>query len=131
MTLEIDLFDTLDFVMYARSSSSEPQRLNQQFDQILQQVQALGRPWNCVGRYHDLGCSGQTAGQRPGFQRLLMDLRTGQLEAQLVLVESLDRLNRQAEDVTLQTELDDFGLMLLATDQLFCDSQSEVATEAL
>jgi len=77
-----------------------------------------GEGWVAIEtRYDDLGISGATTA-RPGFQRLMADMRDGLID--VIAVYKLDRLSRSLADFARLIEvLDEHGVSFVSTTQAF------------
>jgi DNA invertase Pin-like site-specific DNA recombinase len=83
-------------VIYARYSSDQ-QRVASIEDQIrICRARADREGWTVVGTFADHAISGAT-NQRPEFQRLTAELKTGRID--VVMAESLDRFSRDLEHI--------------------------------
>ncbi len=120
---QINFLKPLRFVMYARVSSDKqnPRSPDQQFENILKKVKALQRPWICVGQYRDDGISGRHTDRRPSFQRMQRDLKSGKVRADLILVDTFERLSRSEDGMIFRWQLEQIGVWVLTTDTQFAD----------
>lgn len=111
-------------VIYARMSSDRqnPRSPDQQVEEIQRRITGLGHRWNVVKVYRDDGISGQFLRKRPGFQSMLTDVRTGSMNVDLILVDTLERLGRVDELPTIRKELfEQNGVLVLTGDSNFAD----------
>src|ERR1700742_3894583 len=83
-------------VLYVRMSSDKqnPRSPEQQIQEIKRRLQALGYRWVIVTIYRDNAKSGKYLRKRKDFQRMLRDLKTGTVVADLILLDSLERFAR-------------------------------------
>src|SRR6185503_5169486 len=86
-------------VLYLRMSSDRqnPRSPDQQAQEIERRIKALGYEWNIVKTYRDEAISGRYLRRRPAYQQMLSELRTGAVVADLILVDTLERLGRVEE----------------------------------
>lgn len=110
--------------IYARMSSDRqnPRSPDQQVEEILRRIKALGYPWNVAKVYRDDGISGQYQRKRPGYQDMLKEVRTGSMNVDMILVDTLERLGRVEELPTIRRELYiHHGVLVLTGDSNFAD----------
>ena len=114
-------------VIYGRMSSDmqNPGSPDQQEREIRKKVNQLNVPWNIVKVYSDSAISGRTH-DRPGLQRMLADLKSGRVRADVVLVDTFERLSRSENAHDLRTELSRRGIFVLTLDSGFADPTSAV-----
>lgn len=115
------------FVIYARMSTSmqNPRSPEQQIAEINRVLKALGRPWVCIGIYRDAGTSGRYMSKRRDFTRMMQDIKTGQVQPDLILVDTLERFGRMKELETIRRELHTkYGVLVLTADSGFADPTS-------
>jgi DNA invertase Pin-like site-specific DNA recombinase len=115
------------FVSYGRMSSDQqnPRSPDQQFDTIKSTLQRSGYPWIQCGDYRDDGISGRYVSKRPGFQKMLEDIKTGRITADLILVDTLERFGRMEELPELRRSLQNkHGILVLTADSVFADPTS-------
>lgn len=111
-------------VIYARMSSDRqnPRSPDQQVEEIQRRIAGLGHRWNVIKVYRDDGISGKFLRKRPGFQSMLTDVRTGSMNVDLILVDTLERLGRVEELPTIRKELfERNGVLVLTGDSNFAD----------
>ncbi len=110
--------------IYARMSSDRqnPRSPDQQVDEIQRRITGLGHRWNVIKVYRDDGISGQYQRKRPGYQDMLKEVRTGSVNVDLILVDTLERLGRVEELPTIRKELyTHHGVLVLTGDTNFAD----------
>jgi len=121
----------VDAVIYARFSSD-----NQRDESITAQVRACTEyakkhGYNVVRVYTDEAKSARTD-DRPGFQRMIEDIRSGKVKVDVVLVHKLDRFARNRYDSVIYRKiLSQAGAKLLAVDQPIGDGPESVLLESL
>jgi DNA invertase Pin-like site-specific DNA recombinase len=111
-------------VIYVRMSSDKqnPRSPKQQIDEIKRRLLALGYRWVIVKIYRDEAKSGKYLRKRNGYQQMLRDLKTGTVVADLILVDTLERLGRVEELPTIRKELfERHGILVLTGDSNFAD----------
>ncbi|MDW8069079.1 MAG: recombinase family protein [Anaerolineae bacterium] len=105
--------------IYTRVSSAELQLEGYSLEaqQTACERLAQERGWEVTARYTDPGASARTA-DRPAFQQLLEDARSGRFD--VIIVHKLDRFSRSVVDVllTLQ-ELEKLGVALVSATEQF------------
>jgi site-specific DNA recombinase len=112
------------YVTYLRMSTDQqnPRSPKQQRDTIEMVRTRLGLPWVLVDDYTDAGISGRLIGKRPGFQRMLRDIRTRVIKIDLILVDSFERFGRANEMDSIRRELyNRHGILVLTADNNFAD----------
>ena len=115
------------YVRYGRMSSNKqnPRSPDQQFDTIEAVRQRLEYPWTQRHDYRDDGISGRYMRKRPGFWKMLADIRTGRIKVDLVLVDTLERFGRMRALPTLREQLENkYGVLILTADSNFADPTS-------
>ncbi len=111
-------------VLYVRMSSDKqnPRSPDQQIAEIKRRLHALGYRWVVVTIYRDEAVSGKFLRKRKGYQKMLRDLKTGTVVADLILVDTLERLGRVDELPTIRKELfERHGILVLTADSNFAD----------
>ena len=111
-------------VLYLRMSSDKqnPRSPQQQIDEIKRRLHALGYRWVIVKIYRDDAISGKFLRKRKGYQEMLRELKTGAVVADLILVDTLERLGRVEELPTIRKDLfERHGILVLTADSNFCD----------
>jgi DNA invertase Pin-like site-specific DNA recombinase len=114
---------TYRYVMYARMSSDRqnPRSPDQQFEEIKSRIQRLGYPWVYINSFRDDGVSGRMI-KRPGLDKMLAGIRSGQLKVDLVLLDTMERLGRNDELGSLIRDLRvNHGVLVLTADRSFAD----------
>lgn len=111
-------------VQYVRMSSDmqNPRSPEQQMQEMNRRISSLGYRWNVVKVYRDDGISGRYLRKRPGFQEMLRELKAGTVAADLILVDTLERLGRVEELPFIRKELSErHGILVLTADSNFAD----------
>lgn len=117
-------------VRYARMSSElqNPRSPDQQFDEIERTKQRKGyEHWINVADYRDDGISGRYLRKRPGFREMIDAIRSGILQVDATLVDTLERYGRAHEIGQLRHELKTkYGVLILTADTGFADPTDQV-----
>ena len=110
-------------VIYARMSdkSQNPRSPDQQIAVINELIKRQQRRWNVIAIYRDDGISGRYHRKRKEFTRMIRELKSGACRAQLVLVDTFERLSRADNSAKTREELADFGVLVLTADSTFQD----------
>lgn len=110
-------------VIYARMShkSQNPRSPDQQIELIQKLIADKGLPWKVVAIYRDDGISGRYSKKRKGFSRMQRDLRSGACQAQLLLVDTFERLSRSEDSSALRERFKKQGVLVLTADSAFHD----------
>ncbi len=114
-------------VIYARMSTAQQNERSpeQQVDEIRRRMKSLDYHWNIVKVYRDDAISGRYQSRRLGYQEMLREIRTGAINTDLILVDTLERLGRVEELPTIRKELlEQHGVLVLTGDVNFCDPTS-------
>lgn len=121
------IFDPCRFyrvVIYVRMSSDKqnPRSPDQQVQEIERRLKALGYQWVIVKVYRDDAISGRYIRKRTAYQQMLRDLKTGTVVADLILVDTVERLGRVEELPTIRKDLfERHGILVLTGDSNFAD----------
>lgn len=111
-------------VLYLRMSSDaqNPRSPDQQEYEIRQRLQALGYRFVIVKVYRDDGKSGRYLRKRLGYQQMLRDIKTGVVQVDLILVDTLERFGRVDDLPLIRKELlERHGVLILTADSHFAD----------
>lgn len=113
-------------VIYARMSTDRqnPRSPDQQIATIRELISRLKLPWTIVVIYRDDGISGRYQRKRPEFQKMMHDLRSGTVKADLVLVDTFERLSRGDDNAEIRRKLLRAGVLVLTADSNFQDPTS-------
>ena len=99
-----------------------PRSPDQQFDNMDAVLGRLRHPWILLRDYRDDAISGRYLRKRPGFQRMLHDIKTGAVRPDLILVDTAERLGRVDELTAIRQDLyNRHGVLVLTADSLFAD----------
>src|SRR5262249_10567464 len=124
---QVDLGKPLRAALYLRMSSDRqnPRSPEQQRDTIEATVRRLGLPWTIDAVSTDSGVSGKLVRNRPGFQRMLRDIRPGAVVADAILVDPFERFGRgEGLDGPRRGLLLRHGVVVLTADTSFTDPTS-------
>lgn len=120
----------LRYVRYGRMSTEgqNPRSPDQQFDEIERTKNRRGYAnWRLVGEWRDDGISGRYMRKRPGFREMIESIRSGRLQVDAILVDTLERFGRAHEVETVREELRiKHGALVLTADSDFSDPTSVV-----
>lgn len=111
-------------VIYLRMSSDKQNERSpdQQLDDIKKKLKALCLPWVIVKVYRDDAKRGIYLRKRPDYQRMLQDIKTGAVVADLIVVDNIERFGRVEELPHIRKELfDHYGVLVVSADTNFCD----------
>lgn len=109
---------------YLRMSDphQNPRSPEQQDDVIRRRILALARDWQIIKTFRDDGVSGRYLRKRPGFQQMMLEIRTGLIKPDLILVDTIERFARLEELPQLRKELlEHYGVLVLTADTDFAD----------
>jgi DNA invertase Pin-like site-specific DNA recombinase len=107
------------------SDQQNPRSPEQQFRTINDTLQRFGYRWITVRDYRDDAKSGKFMRGRPEFQQMLEDIRTGAMQVDLILVDTLERFGRMQDLDTIRRELQNkYGVLILTADTSFADPTS-------
>lgn len=111
-------------VLYVRMSgdNQNPRSPDQQIAEIKRRLKAAGYRWVIVTVYRDDAKSGKFLRTRTGYLKMLRDLKTGTVVADIILVDTLERLGRVEELPTIRKQLfERHGILVLTADTNFAD----------
>lgn len=111
-------------VAYLRMSSDQqnPRSPDQQLDEIQRRLQQLGYNWRIIKVYRDDAKSGRYLRKRTEYQRMMRDLKSGAVKADLILVDTLERFGRVDDLVNIRADLyGKHGVLVLTADSSFAD----------
>lgn len=121
-----DLSQPRRALLYARTSSSpqSPDSLDKQVQRVQGRMHALGYDWTVIKVY----CNNAVGGplnELAAFRQMLQELRAGVIVADVILVETLERLGRLADLQAILKELFvEYGIRVLTRDSDFADSDT-------
>jgi DNA invertase Pin-like site-specific DNA recombinase len=128
LTRTFDAKQTHRYVRYARMSTEmqNPRSPDQQFDEIDRTLRRLGHDWTHVADYRDDATSGRLIKKRPSFSRMLSDLRTKRVDADVILVDTFERFGRSDDIGLIRKKLADRNrIYVLIADSQFADPTTE------
>ncbi|HEY4261959.1 MAG TPA: recombinase family protein [Schlesneria sp.] len=110
-------------VIYVRMSSTRqnPRSPDQQIATINEVIKRLGLPWIVVAIYRDDAISGTLTKRRPQFQKMLSDLRSGAVQADLIAVDTFARLTRSKDASHIRHKIERMGLLVVTANSSFAD----------
>jgi DNA invertase Pin-like site-specific DNA recombinase len=111
-------------IVYLRMSDKmqNPRSPDQQLADIKCRIAALGLNWQIVMVYRDDAVSGRLLWRRPDFRRMMNEIRQGTVVADLILVDTHERLGRVDEMAGIKKELlNQHGILVLTGDTNFAD----------
>ncbi len=126
LVTKFDLYIPHRVVIYLRMSQEgqNPRSPDQQEAVIRELIKRLGLPWIIVAVYRDDFISARFTRKRPSFQRMLKDLKTGVVQATLVLVDTFERLTRADNGDSIRESLRKIGVLVLTANSNFNDPTS-------
>ncbi|MCA9116750.1 MAG: recombinase family protein [Planctomycetaceae bacterium] len=110
--------------IYLRMSSDKQNRRSpeQQEEEIRRRLSAMGLSWTIVKVYRDDALSGKYQRNRPQYRRMLADIESGQLNIDLILMDTFSRIGRHDELQELRRELrNQHGVLILTALNNFAD----------
>lgn len=113
-------------IIYARMSDEmqNPRSPDQQIEEIHRLIKRLNLTWKVVKIYRDDAISGRYARKREGYQKMIRDLKSGRVKADLILVDTFERLTRGDDADELRRKLENSGVLVLTVDSGFADPTS-------
>jgi DNA invertase Pin-like site-specific DNA recombinase len=84
-------------------------------------IRRMALPWQVVAVYRDDGISGRLTRKRPGYSRMMKDLKSKRIQADLILVDTFERLTRSDEGAAIRRSIQRMGLLVLTADSGFAD----------
>ena len=123
-----DLYRRYRVIIYLRMSSKHqnPRSPDQQLSVIKELIRQLELPWDIVAIYRDDGISGRYNRKRPNYQRMIRDLKTRKVQADLILVDTFERLTRADDGDKIRRDFMRMGLLVLTADTRFADPTTMV-----
>ncbi len=114
-------------VIYARMSTDRQNKRSpaQQEQNIRDLIKRLKLPWTVVAVYVDSGISARTTRMRPEFLRMVSDLTSGRIDADLILVDTYERFSRADNSVQIRNKLERRGVFVCTADTSFEDPTSD------
>lgn len=117
----------LRYARYGRMSSNQQNARSpdQQFAEIDRTLKRMRCPWIHCRDFRDDGVSGRYMAKRKDFTRLLEEIKTGQLNVDLILVDTLERFGRMKNLESVRRNLRTrYGVLILTADSGFADPTS-------
>ncbi len=113
-------------VVYLRMSQKgqNPRSPDQQLQVIEELIRRLRLPWRIVKIYRDNAVSGRFTRKRRDFQRMCRELRSGEVQADLIIVDTFERLTRADDGDAIRRRFQKMGLLVLTADSGFADPTS-------
>jgi len=111
-------------VVYLRMSSDRqnPRSPDQQLEEIKRRLKALGYKWIILKVYRDNAITGKVLGKRRAYQQMMLDIKTGTVKVDLLLVDTIERLARTDGLASIRKELyEKHGVLVLTADTNFAD----------
>ena len=104
-------------VIYVRMSDprQNARSPDQQIAEIKCRIELFGYPWTIVRVYRDDAISGRLVQKRKAFRKMLGDLKTGAVAADLILVDTFQRYGRAKELAAIRDDLQDLHGVILLT----------------
>jgi DNA invertase Pin-like site-specific DNA recombinase len=115
------------YVRYGRMSTEQqnPRSPEQQYETIDSTLARLRYNWRQIKDFRDDGVSGRYTRKRKGFLKMLEEIRTGILQIDLILVDTLERFGRMDDLSAVRRELQTkCGILILTADTDFADPTS-------
>ena len=117
-----------DVVRYLRMSGDQQNKRSpdQQNDVVDERLQRCNLPWVTNEIYRDEAKSGRMLRNRPDFNRMLADLKSGIVRARYILVDTIERFGRNEDLDELRRRLfRKYGISVLCADQDFADPNTQ------
>ncbi len=111
-------------VTYLRMSDKQqnPRSPDQQLAEINKVMKACGFDWPILKNYRDEAKTARLHRNRPDYQQMMRDIKTGIVPADLILVDTLERFGRVDDLPTIRKDLAErHGVLVLTADSNFCD----------
>ena len=111
-------------IVYLRMSSDQQNKRSpeQQLAEIKRLVKALGYKWSIAKVYRDDAKSGRFLRTRSGYQKMMQDIKTRAVNADLILVDTIERFGRVEELPSIRKDLyERQGVLVLTADSSFAD----------
>jgi len=99
-----------------------PRSPEQQSNEINKRLKALGYRWTIVKVFTDSALTGRLLRNRPDYQKMMREIKSGALVVDLILVDTLERFGRVEQLPTIRKELyEKHGVLVLTGDTNFAD----------
>jgi DNA invertase Pin-like site-specific DNA recombinase len=110
-------------VIYVRMSTDRqnPRSPDQQLETIRTLIARMRLPWVVTAIYRDDGISGRYKRKRIQFQKMIHELKAGIVKADLILVDTFERLSRGDDNAEIRSKLAKIGVLVLTADSQFQD----------
>ena len=111
-------------VTYLRMSDKQqnPRSPDQQLAEINRVMKACGLDWPILKNYRDEAKTARLHRNRPDYQQMMRDVKTGIVPADLILVDTLERFGRVDDLPGIRKDLAErHGVLVLTADSNFCD----------
>lgn len=110
-------------VGYLRMSSDQqnPRSPEQQLETIQETLARKKLPWKIVKIYRDDSITGRFSSRRPGYKSMLQDLKSGRVQADLLLVDTFERLTRAKYSAAEREKFRRNGVLILSALNQFED----------
>ncbi|MBA4107551.1 MAG: hypothetical protein C0485_17580 [Pirellula sp.] len=97
----------------------------QQSHEIDLTIQRMGYAFNVTKSYRDEAISGRLLRKRAGYQEMMRDIRSGVVQTDLILVDTIERFGRVHELESIRRGLyENHGVLVVAADSNFSDPLS-------
>lgn len=114
-------------VLYLRVSSELQNKRSpeQQQAEIELRLNTLSLPWSIITVYRDDAKSGRVLSKRKEYQQMINDIKGGTVDADLILVDTIERFGRVDELPVIRKQLyERNGVLVLTADSNFADPTS-------
>ena len=110
-------------IVYLRMSSDKqnPRSPEQQLATIEETLKRLGFNWKIIVVYRDDAISGKYTRRRPGYQKMIRELKLKKVQADLILVDTFERLTRAKNATAEREKFRKMGVLVLAANNQFAD----------
>ena len=119
-----DLKNHYRAVLYLRMSDEHqnPRSPDQQCAEIERLMRVMGLNWKIVKVFRDDAKTARLLRNRPAYQQMMREIKSGLLKADLILVDTAERFGRVDELPTIRKELDEnYGVFVLTANTNFAD----------
>ena len=127
---KFDFEKPCDVVLYLRMSSDKQNKNSpkQQKAQIKKVIRSRGLPWKIIKVYQDDAKTGLMTENRPGFTRMLHDIRNGSVVPKAILVDTIERFGRMDDlDLYRRRLFNENRVYVLSADRQFADPHAPEA----
>ena len=119
--------ESRNVVVYLRMSSDQQNKRSpdQQEAMVKEILRRMQYPWKITKRYTDSGKSARRVRNRPQYNQMISELKTGLVDAKFVLVDTIERFGRTDNLDSVRRELyQRHGIVVLSADRYFDDPNS-------